>query len=134
MKLPSKRMLFLLMLASLLSGAALAAYELNNLHRAMTAGQEIAAAVTRGLGGPTATPTNMVENVSVNLFFGLIPLGPVDHPYLVIAVGDVILGTLITGFAILLVYTLRGAFGRNPPVDKSQGESRIPQRLTKRCT
>ena len=116
-------MLFLSMLASLTGGAAMAAYELNNLHRSMTAGQEIAAAVARGLGGPTATPTNLVETVSVSLFFGLIPLGRVGHPYLVIAVGDVILGTLVTGFSILLVYTLRGAIG-NPPVDKPQGESR----------
>jgi hypothetical protein len=100
---------------------ALAAYELNNLHRAMTAANEIAAAAAAGLGG---TVTQTTATVTVGLCFGLIPLGPVANPYLVIAVGDVILGTLVTGCAILFVYTLRGALHRNPPVGTSEEESR----------
>lgn len=109
------------MLAALLSGVALAAYELYNLHRAMTATYAIGAAVAKGLGGTMSQPT---ATVSVSLCFGLIPVGTVDNPYLVIAVGDVMLGTLIAGFAILVAYTLRGAVRRDPPVGESGGEFR----------
>ncbi len=114
------------MFASFLSGMALAAYEVNNLHRVMTAGNAIGAAVAKGLGGTVSKTT---ATVSVSLCFGLIPLGPVSNPYLVIAVGDVILGTLITGFAIVLVYTLRAAYWRNRPVGTSYGESRNAEHL-----
>jgi CHASE2 domain-containing sensor protein len=110
MTLPSKRLLLFSALASLLGGVALAAYEVNNLHRAMTAGYAIANAVADGLGERTSEIT---ATVSVSLCFGLISMGRVDNPYLVIAVGDVILGTLITGCAIVFVYTLRAAFRRN---------------------
>jgi hypothetical protein len=109
MRIPSKRSFFLSILASLLSGVALAAYELNTLHRAMNVANETAAAVAKGLGG---TVSDATATVSVSLCFGLIPLGPVGNPYLVIAVGDVILGTLITGLAILVVFMLCGAFRR----------------------
>jgi hypothetical protein len=120
MKLPSKRLFFLSILASLLGGVALAAYELNNLHRALTAGQSIAEAIAGGLGG---TPSQITTTFTVRLCFGLIPLGRVGNPYLVIAVGDLILGTFITGFAIVLVYMLRAVFRRNRPVNTSDGES-----------
>jgi len=121
MKLPSKRQLILAMLASLLGGVALAAYELNSLHRGLNVGHEIGAAVAKVLGG---TVTQETVTVYVSLCFGLIPVERLDNPYLVIAVGDLILGTLITAFAIVVVYTLRGAFSRNTPMDKPDGESR----------
>src|SRR5262245_29942231 len=57
----SKRSLFLSILASLVSGVSLAAYELNNLHRAMTAAHEIGAAVAKGLGGTMSQPTATVS-------------------------------------------------------------------------
>lgn len=121
MNVPSKRVLVLTILASLLSGVALAAYELDKLHRAMTASEKIADAVAGGLGG---TRSQTTVTVTVSLFFGLIPVGRVDNPYLVMAVGDFILGTFITGFAIILVYSLCRAFRRTPPMGTHGGESR----------
>lgn len=123
MKLPSKRFLLLSVVASCLGGAALAAYEINNLHRAITVAQKVAAAVVSGLDGDGA-PTQTTATVSISLCFGLIPIGRVDNPYLVLAVGDVILGTLLTGFAIALVYMLLAVFHRILPADKSDGDSR----------
>jgi hypothetical protein len=110
------------MLASLLCGAALAAYEVNELRRAMTVSHQIAQAIASGLGGGTVSRTS--STVSVSLCFGLIPLGPVDKPYLVVAVGDVILGTLVAGLVILMVYSLRGGFRRNAHVGRSDKELR----------
>jgi hypothetical protein len=121
MTLPSKRLLLLLTLASLLGGVALAAYELNNLHRGMSVAREIGAAVAKGLGGAMSEET---MTVSVSLCFGLVPVGTVENPYLVIAVGDLILGTLVTAIAIALAYTLLAAFRRNHPVGTSEGETR----------
>jgi hypothetical protein len=122
MKLPSKRSLLLSMFTPPLGGVALAAYELNNLHRGIKVAHEIGASVAKGLGG-SETIFEPITTVSVSLCFGLIPLGPVGDPYLVIAVGDFLLGTLITGFAILVGYTLRQALSRNAPMGNSHRES-----------
>lgn len=121
MKLQFKRLRLLWIFAWLFGVVALAAYELYKLHALMTAGHQIGAAVAKGLD---ETVTRETATVPVSQCFGLLPLGPVGNPYLVIAVGDVILGTLITGFAILVVYRLRRGFRRDPPMGKSDGEFR----------
>jgi hypothetical protein len=112
MNVPSKLSLILSMLASALSGVALAAYEVNNLDRAINSAESIADAIAAGLGGIQSEKS---VTITASLCFGLIPLGRVENAHLVIAVGDFILGTLITGCAIFLVYALREAFNRNRP-------------------
>jgi hypothetical protein len=120
MKVSSKLSLGLAVLVSILGGVALAAYDLDTLHRGITASREIAQAVAKGLGG---TASELTVTVSPSLCLGLIPLGPVENPYLVVAVGDFILGTLVTGCAILLVYALRAALRRSPSAGSSDEKS-----------
>jgi hypothetical protein len=110
MKVPSKLSLIFSMLVSALSGVALAAYEVNNLNRVINSADSIADAIAAGLGG---IPAGKSVTVTASLCFGLIPLGRVENPQLVIAIGDFILGALITGCGIFLVYTLREAFSRD---------------------
>jgi hypothetical protein len=98
---------FPFILASLMGEAAIAAWELNALHRATSAAHAIAAAF-----GPTGPVT---ATVSVNLFIGLIPMGRVNHPFLVIAVCDFLLGALAVALAILLVYTVATGSRRKTP-------------------
>lgn len=76
----------------------------------MNVAEAIARSVAEGFGGES---TRTAATVDISLCFGLIPLGRVENPYLAIALGDFILGTVFTGFAILLVYTLRGVCRRN---------------------
>lgn len=117
MKIPSKTAIAVSILGSVLVGIALAAYELDNFNRGMNVGKAIAHSVAKGLGGTISQST---VTVSVSLCFGLIPVGTVDNPYLVIAVGDVILGTLVTLSAVAIVWVLRETLRRNHPQDKSR--------------
>jgi hypothetical protein len=54
----------------------------------------------------------------------LIHMSRVNHLIGRHAVGDLILGALITGLAIVLIYRVRASFRRNGPVGKSHEECR----------
>ena len=97
----TKRWVLLSVLAAIVGGVGLAAYELYVLQQAIAVAESVAESIAAGLGGASAEKS---VTVSVSLLLGMIPVGPVDHPYLVIAIGDFVLGALITGAAMLIVY------------------------------
>lgn len=106
----AKRWLILSILAAVVGGVALAAYELSILRQAVSLAESVADSVAAGLGG---TAADRSVTVSVSLLLGLIPVGPVKNPYLVIAVGDFFLGALISGAAILLAFSGIATFRRS---------------------
>lgn len=106
MKLPSRRAIVVSVFLSLLGGVALAAWQVDALSGAISGARQVGATVASGLGGK---PSNEQIEVSVNLCFGLIPLGYVEKPYLVTAADGFIVGTVITACAILIFFMLRKA-------------------------
>lgn len=100
-------------LASLLGGMALASYEIYRLNRATTAAEAIASEVAAGLGGGSVS--NKTVTTSVRLCFGLIPVGRVEHPRLVMAVGNLLAGTIITACLLYLLLALHRVTRRNVP-------------------
>lgn len=101
-------------LASILGGIALASYEIYKLDRVTTAADAIASAVAAGLGGGTVSSKTVTT--SVQLCFGLIPVGRVEHPRLVTAVGNLLVGTIITGCLLFLLLALRRVTRRKAPL------------------
>lgn len=122
MKPPSKRLILLSMIVSLLGGVALAAFDLSNMHRAINLAHEISEDLAKSFG-ETAIISEPTTTVSVALCIGLIPVGVVDHPYLVVAVGDAILGSMVTGLAILIIRPLRRAFSRDAQLNATSRSS-----------